>query len=96
MSQHDLLLLDEAMNALDVDNKQKIIQYLRKIHHHFNLPMLIVSHDLDVITQLCDSLLIIGNQSRYHTPNQWTLPTTPIASNKYSGQQRLTVIIRPR
>jgi molybdate transport system ATP-binding protein len=67
MSQPQLLLLDEAMSALDRNNKLKIIAYLRAIHLTFRIPIIAVSHDLAVVTQLCDQLVIINdNGCRYH------------------------------
>jgi molybdate transport system ATP-binding protein len=67
MSQPQLLLLDEAMSALDRNNKLSIIAYLRKIHQKYELPIIAVSHDLETVTQLCDQLLIIDNTSyQYH------------------------------
>jgi len=82
MSQPQLLLLDEAMSALDRSNKLKIIAYLRKIHHQFDLPMVAVSHDLEVVTQLCDQLLII-NQAGYefHDSIHQAMLSTSVLNN---------------
>jgi len=63
MAQPGLLLLDEPMSALDDNNKMRLITYLRQVHQTFKVPMIVVSHDLDVVTQLCDQLLIIKQDS---------------------------------
>ncbi len=60
ITQPELLLLDEPMSALDYSNKMRLIPYLREVHQAFNIPMIVVSHDLDVVTQLCDQLLTIN------------------------------------
>ncbi|TDR23392.1 molybdenum ABC transporter ATP-binding protein [Marinicella litoralis] len=62
MRQPELLLLDEPMSALDDNNKQRLIPYLRQVHQTFDLPMMVVSHDLNVVTQLCDHILMINDR----------------------------------
>lgn len=90
MSQPQLLLLDEAMSALDQNNKFKIIAYLKKIHQQFNLPMIVVSHDLQVVTQLCDQLLMIdGGSYQFHNSIHQAMLSHD--SSVFTNQQLLAV-----
>ena len=90
MSQPQLLLLDEAMSALDRSNKLKIINYLRKIQQKFALPMVVVSHDLEVVTQLCDQILMISDGGyQYHDSIHHAMLTNP--SSVFTTQQLLAV-----
>jgi molybdate transport system ATP-binding protein len=52
-----LLLLDEPLANLDRALKEKIVPYLMLIREEFRLPMLYVTHDLDEVRPLCDSVL---------------------------------------
>ncbi len=91
MSQPQLLLLDEAMSALDRNNKINIIRYLRKIHHQFDLPMVVVSHDLEVVTQLCDHMLMINETGyQYHDSIHQAMLTDD--STTFTAQQLLAVL----
>ena len=54
-----LLLLDEPLASLDPANKQRILPYLKKLHHELDIPMLYVSHSLQEISQLADYLVLI-------------------------------------
>jgi molybdate transport system ATP-binding protein len=54
-----ILLLDEPMNGLDVRLRNEVLEYLRDIHEQFNLPILIVSHNMDEILSLTDHLLVL-------------------------------------
>ncbi len=58
-SNPDLLLLDEPLASLDLQNKQRILPYLKKLHTELDTPMLYVSHSLKEITQLADHLVLI-------------------------------------
>lgn len=90
MSQPQLLLLDEAMSALDLNNKINLIRYLRKIHHQFDIPMVVVSHDLEVVTQLCDHMLMIDETGyQYHDSIHQAMLSHD--SNAFNAQQLLAV-----
>lgn len=54
-----LLLLDEPLASLDRGLKRQILPYLRRIRNTWNLPMLMVSHDLGELLALTDSLLLL-------------------------------------
>lgn len=61
LSQPNLLLMDEPFSNLDKQRREQIISYLLKINDRFHLPLLIISHDLEDMLKLTDSLLIIKN-----------------------------------
>ncbi|MBJ9985362.1 molybdenum ABC transporter ATP-binding protein [Acinetobacter sp. S40] len=51
-----LLLLDEPLSALDAAHKAEIIPFFQKIKQEIHIPMLYVSHDIEEIQQLTDSI----------------------------------------
>ena len=60
-----LLLLDEPFSALDQRLRRNIIPFLLKIREKFNLPIVIVSHDLSDLLMLSDQLVLVdGGQIR--------------------------------
>lgn len=55
----DFILLDEALSALDVTVQAQMIRLLKELQEKQNLCYLFVSHDLDVVSQICDRVLFI-------------------------------------
>jgi peptide/nickel transport system ATP-binding protein len=53
-----LLVADEATTALDVTIQAEVIELLRQLRDERGLAVLFVSHDLAVITELCDRIVV--------------------------------------
>jgi peptide/nickel transport system ATP-binding protein len=53
-----LLIADEATTALDVTIQAEIIELLRGLRDELDLAVLFVSHDLAVIRELCDRVVV--------------------------------------
>lgn len=51
-----LLLLDEPLSALDAAHKAEILPFFQKIQQDFKIPMLYVSHDINEIQQLTETI----------------------------------------
>lgn len=65
------LLLDEPLAALDRGAKRQVLQFLKRIHVDWSLPMLFVSHQLEELLVLTQDLLVLqpGGElahGRYH------------------------------
>lgn len=73
LTQPSLLLLDEPFSNLDHSRKKQIISYLLTIKTSFNIPMLIISHDLDDLLMLTNDLIIIEQGHISHQGNYWDL-----------------------
>jgi peptide/nickel transport system ATP-binding protein len=54
-----LLLLDEPTSSLDVSIQAEILALLRDLRVRLNLSWLFVSHDLGVITAMCDRVAVL-------------------------------------
>ncbi len=60
LSSPRLLLLDEPLAALDRARKQEILPFLERLHAELSIPMLYVSHSLDEVVRLADTLLLMA------------------------------------
>ena len=54
-----LLLLDEPLAALDLELKERILPYLRRVRELYAIPAVVVSHDVFDVLTLCDEVILI-------------------------------------
>jgi oligopeptide/dipeptide ABC transporter ATP-binding protein len=54
-----LLLADEPTTALDVTIQDQILALLAELQHEYRMAMVLVSHDLGVVAQNCDSVAVM-------------------------------------
>jgi len=54
-----LLLSDEATSALDPDTTRSVLALLREINQRLGLTILLITHQMEVVKQVCDSVAIL-------------------------------------
>ena len=57
----DILLADEAVSALDVSVRSQVLRLLDFLVENYGLTLVFVSHDLQVVRQICDEVIVMHN-----------------------------------
>lgn len=57
----ELLILDEPTNGMDAKNTQKVLIQLTRLTQKYNTVIIITSHKLEEIEQICERVLIMDN-----------------------------------
>lgn len=59
IAEPNLLIADEPTTALDVTIQAQILELIRQLKVKFNSAMILISHDLGVVAEVCDNVAII-------------------------------------
>lgn len=54
-----VLLADEATTSLDVTIEAQVLELLRQLRRERNLAMVLVTHDLSVVAEMCDTVVVM-------------------------------------
>jgi oligopeptide/dipeptide ABC transporter ATP-binding protein len=68
----DILIADEPTTALDVMIQAQILSLLQSLQREFGLAILLVTHDLGVVAEICDEVLVMygGTVAEYGTVDE--------------------------
>jgi D-methionine transport system ATP-binding protein len=78
----DILLCDEATSALDPNTTEAVLELLRKVRDEFGVTILIITHEMNVIRDICDKVAVIEDGTiveQGSVINVFTEPKTKIA-----------------
>lgn len=79
-----ILLLDEPTSALDVSIQAEILNLLKQLRRDLDLTFILVSHDLAVLSYMCDTLLVMRHAERVETLTRGQLRAQNIRDD-YTG-----------
>ncbi len=54
------LLLDEPAAGMNMEESRQLLQRLRSIRERFGVGLLVVDHDIEMIMELCDRIVVLN------------------------------------
>ncbi|MFV7234068.1 MULTISPECIES: ABC transporter ATP-binding protein [Flavobacterium] len=81
-----ILLLDEPLSALDDEMRFKLQDYILKIHQHYQLTTLMISHTISEIFKLSDKVIILDKGKIVKEGS----PSSVFSEEKISSKFKLT------
>ena len=93
MQEPRFLIADEPVSALDVTVQSQILDLLRRLHKELGIAILFISHDLRVIYNLCDRVMVMKsgkivemgelNDVYFNPQHEYTKSLMDAAKTKY-------------
>lgn len=71
----EIILLDEPTSALDVSIQAEVLNLLQDIRQERNLTYVLVSHDLAVVSHMCDTISVMNHGETVEIINRSQLQT---------------------
>ncbi len=84
VTEPSILLLDEPSNGLDTTLRHEFYEILAQVQHDFQVPVLLVTHDLEEAFLLADQMLVMvdGRIAQAGTPREiLSQPASPAVAN---------------
>ncbi|WP_158929888.1 ABC transporter ATP-binding protein [Acidisphaera sp. S103] len=72
-----MLILDEALSALDIVTRMQILDLLRRLQQSLGLTLIFISHDLSVVRQFADDVGVMHQGRLVETGSIGTIFDTP-------------------
>ena len=98
----DILIADEPTTALDVTIQAQILELIQDIQRKLGMAVILVTHDLGVIAQLCDNIVVMyggricergtAHEIFYNPKHQYTKGLIKSVPNVHNMNERLVPI----
>lgn len=77
IAEPELLIADEPTTALDVTNQKQILSTLRSLQDRLAAGIMFITHDLGVVAEICDRVVVMYLGQVIEEADVWTLFDSP-------------------
>lgn len=89
-----ILLCDEATSALDPQTTAAILELLQKLNREFNLTIVLITHEIEVVKKICDRIAIMSLGEIVEINGAFEIfsaPQHPFTQHFLSAEQRYEI-----
>jgi zinc transport system ATP-binding protein len=69
-----VLILDEPTSAIDAQSQEAFYEFLKELRRKLKLTIILVSHDIDVVSHEVDEVLCLNRHLICHGPAEEVMP----------------------
>ena len=91
-----LLIADEPVTALDVIVQHQILEVLRRLQDELNLTVMLITHDISVVAQVCDAVSVMYAGQIVEQADAKPFFQSPAHPYSLGLQQAFPNLVRPR
>lgn len=77
VSKPEILLCDEATSALDPESTSVVLALLKKINQELGLTVVLITHEMQVIREICDQVVVIDGGEIVESGQVWSVFSNP-------------------
>ena len=77
VSKPEILLCDEATSALDPESTSVVLNLLKKINQELGLTIVLITHEMQVIREICDQVVVIDQGQIVESGQVWSVFSNP-------------------
>lgn len=94
--QPSLLIADEPLTALDVIVQHQVLETLAALEDELNLTIMLVTHDISVVAQLCDSVAVMYAGRIVEQADAEPFFSAPYHPYSLGLQQAFPTLVKPK
>jgi branched-chain amino acid transport system permease protein len=81
-----VLLLDEPAAGMNPEESRNLVDTVRSIHRSFGLSIVLIEHHMDVVTELCDRIIVLNFGALLAEGTPGAIQQNPLVLKAYLGE----------